>query len=92
MLNSKAIFVATALLAVLGGCTSYRTTVENQMQGRTPDEKRAILAQECGSEIAKGLKDKHPSNARHVEAMKQICEEMTGKKVGVALPENETVK
>ncbi len=78
--------LATGLLtaAILTGCaTSYRETLEQKLQGKSPDERRAILAQECGQEIQKGLKPENESNVRHFEKMKKICEEMTGKPVAV---------
>lgn len=88
MPHSKTLMTSLALLVLLSGCASYRTALEQQLEGKAPEEKRAILAQECASEIANGLKNKYPSDKRHVEFMKNICEEMTGQKVEVALPKN----
>lgn len=78
--------LATGLLtaAILSSCaTSYRETLEQKLQGKSQDERRAILAQECSQEIQKGLKPENESNVRHFENMKKICEEMTGKPVVV---------
>lgn len=92
MSKVKVIFAAMSVLVVLSGCTSYRESVEARMQGKTSEEKRAILADECRNEIAKGLKEKYPSDARHVQAMRQICEELTGQKVDVAPPVSGSIK
>ena len=82
MPHVKTFTIALAAIMVLGGCTtSYRETLEQKLEGKSPAEKRAILAQECGTEIGKGLNKDKPGNVAHFEKMKQICEEMTGQKV-----------
>lgn len=85
MQHVKATLFAFAALAVLGGCTtSYRETLEQKLEGKSQNERRAILAQECGQEIRNGLKPENESNVRHFENMKKICEEMTGKPVTIS--------
>ncbi len=87
MQHVKPLIFGLLMAAALGGCTvSYRETLEQKLEGKSPSERRAILAQECGQEIQKGLKPEHEANVRHFEKMKQICEEMTGQKVNAPLP------
>lgn len=77
--------IAFSLIAslMLAGCSNYGETLEQKLAGKTPEQKRAILAQECGQEIQNGLKPDDEANIRHFENMKKICEEMTGKPVPV---------
>lgn len=87
MQHAKTLLFAIATIAVLGGCTtSYRTTLEQKLEDKSPNAKRAALAQECGTEIAKGMKKDDPANMRHFENMKKICEEMTGQKIQTEKP------
>lgn len=87
MQHAKILLIAIATVAALSGCTtSYRTTLEQKLEDKSPDAKRAALAQECGAEIAKGMKKDDPDNIRHFENMKKICEEMTGQKIKTEKP------
>ena len=87
MLHAKKTLCAIAAIIALGGCsTTYRETLEQKLDGKNPQEKRTILAQECAQQIQEGVKPDDPSNIRHFEKMKQICEEMTGQKVKAKLP------
>ena len=70
-------------LLLLGGCNPFTETLNERMAGKSPDEKRVVLADTCGQEIAKSLKKDDLANVRHSEKMKQICEEMTRKKVNI---------
>src|SRR5437879_4022314 len=74
--------LSLTLLAVglLSACTTYTDTLEAKLAGKSQDEKRTILAQECAQEIKNGLKPQDEANVRHFERMRKICEEMTGKK------------
>ena len=78
------ITLAWLILGTLAGCTTYGDTLDQKLAGKTADEKRTILAQECGNEISQGFKKDDPANVRHSEKMKQICEEMTGKTVDIS--------
>lgn len=73
----------TLMLVALCGCSAYGDALDQKLTGEPPDRKRAILAQECGQEIAKGLTRDDPASVRHAERMKQICEEMTGQKIDI---------
>lgn len=77
------ILAAPLLMAACSNEPSYRETLEGKLQGKNDTEKRALLAQECGQQIQKSIKPESDSNIRHSQKMKQICEEMTGKKVPV---------
>lgn len=82
MQHAKALFLSIVVITALSGCTpSYRETLEQKMDGKSTADKRALLAQECGQEIQKGLKPDNEANVRHFENMKKICEEMTGRKI-----------
>jgi outer membrane biogenesis lipoprotein LolB len=75
-------------VAFLSACTTYSDTLEQKLAGKSPEQKRTILAQECRREIESGLKPDNESNVRHFERMRKICEEMTGKKVPVSIPDD----
>lgn len=77
------IIITLMLTGTLVGCSTYRDTLDQKLAGKSTNEKRAVLAKECGDEIAKGLKKDDAANVRHSEKMKQICEEMTGKKIKI---------
>jgi hypothetical protein len=82
MQHAKSLLLVIATIAALGGCApSYRTTLEQKLDGKTPSERRVTLAQECGAEIAKDSKVSGPANQHHFENMKLICEKMTGEHV-----------
>lgn len=76
---------AIVLLAVtfLSACTTYSDTLEQKLAGKSPEQKRTILAQECRQEIESGLKPDNESNVRHFERMGKICEEMTGRNISL---------
>jgi hypothetical protein len=87
MHHAKTLLIVIATVAALSGCTtSYRTTLEQKLENKSPDAKRAVLVQECGTEIAKGMKKDDPANMHHFENMKKICEEMTGQKIKTEKP------
>lgn len=76
--------LALLVVLLLAGCSpTYTDGLQQQLTDKSPDQKRAILAQECGSEIAKGLKKDDSSSVRHAQKMKEICEDMTGQKIKV---------
>ncbi len=80
----KTLTTGLLAMALVSGCApSYRETLEQKLEGKNPNERRALLAQECSQEIQKGLKPENEANVRHFENMKKICEEMTGKPVAV---------
>lgn len=67
---------------ILAGCNpTYGDTLEQRLAGKTPEDRRAILAQECGKEIANSLRPTEPGKLQHAEDMKRICEESTGRPV-----------
>lgn len=79
-MKNYTITITLMSVMILAGCsTSYRATLEQKLTGKSTEEKRIILAQECKNEINAGLKKDDPSNVRHFESMKQICQEMTGR-------------
>lgn len=87
MSHHNVLFFTIAASILLTGCgPTYRETLEQKLAGKAPDEKRAILAEECGNEIQNGLKPDDEANVRHFQNMKRICEEMTGERLEVAFP------
>ena len=74
--------IAIALASVfLTACATYSDALEQKLAGKSLEQKRIILAQECRQEIMAGLKPDNPQNVRHFERTRKICEEMTGKKI-----------
>jgi curli biogenesis system outer membrane secretion channel CsgG len=82
MRRSKTVIVCLFALAFLSACQStYSKTLDEKLAGKTQSEKRTILAEECRNEIQRGLNPKNPDNVRHFESKREICEELTGKKI-----------
>lgn len=84
MRNLAIVLLAGGFLTACG--PTYADRLDAKLAGKSPDEKRTILAQECAQEIKNGLKPQDEANVRHFERMRTICEEMTGKKVAVSMP------
>ena len=85
MNHPTVVTLAISFFVVLAGCTtSYRETLDQKLAGKSPNDRRTILAQECVQEIQKGLKLENDENVKHFEKMKRICEEMTGKPINVS--------
>lgn len=82
-MRAKMITLAIIATMLVGCVNTYRETLQTKLEGKSPAEKRAVLAEECGSEISKGLKKDNPNNVKHFEKMRAICEEMTGQIVSV---------
>ena len=80
---TKTILLILLFVPILNACVpTYSETLEKKLTGKTPDQQRTILAQECGSETAQ-LNPQVKGNAAHAQRMREICEEMTGNKVPV---------
>ena len=81
MISAKSLILVMAASAMLGACApTYRDTLEQRLAGKSLDERRVILAKECGNEIRAGL-NRNPDRARHFEYVKDVCEELSGKPV-----------
>lgn len=79
-MTSQKIIVSLFTIITLASCTtSYHETLDEKLAGKTPTEKRILLAQECEKESKAGLKKDDPASMRHFENMKKICAEMTSK-------------
>lgn len=71
-------------VAFLTACAPiYSDTLEQKLAGKSPDQQRAMLAQECSQEIKAGLKTQGEANVQHFERMRKICEEMTGQSISI---------
>jgi hypothetical protein len=84
MRNLPITLLASTLLSACG--PTYSDTLDSKLAGKSPNEQRTILAQECQQEIQTGLKPHNEANVQHVERMREICEEMTGKKLAASAP------
>lgn len=82
MKRSISIIFSLVVLTTLAACESnYSKTLDQRLAGKSQNEKRSILAEECRNEIRQGLKPENPANVRHFETTRKICEELTGKNI-----------
>ncbi len=65
----------------LSACTTYTNILEQKLAGKSEQEKRIILAEECKSKIDEYRKLDNKKSIEHSERMREICQEMTGKKI-----------
>ncbi len=81
----KRVTIAAGAMLVLlsSACTTYSDTLAQKLDGKNPEEKHVILAQECHEQIEEGFKSRRAGNASHLERMRTICEEMTGQPIPV---------
>ncbi|NBX02592.1 MAG: hypothetical protein EBR02_00725 [Alphaproteobacteria bacterium] len=78
MQSTKAVLFLALTASFLTGCAdSYRTDLEQKLEGKSPQERRTILLKECNDEISKGIKPDNPDNVRHFDKIKQVCNKMT---------------
>lgn len=69
-------------LVLLASCSpNPRDDLERSLVGKPPEQRRAILADACGKELAKIAS--LPGNAEDAEVFKRICEERTGREVSI---------
>tara|TARA_R110001592_G_scaffold31482_1_gene110936 strand:+ start:10589 stop:10843 length:255 start_codon:yes stop_codon:yes gene_type:complete len=81
---NKKLLLLLPVLALMSACSwSHYGKLETKLEGKTEDEKRLILAEECRIEIEKGLLKDNPKNVKQHKLMERVCEEMTDKPVGV---------
>ncbi len=78
-MNPRVLVLAS--LALVGCSPTYHDALEQSLVGKTSAERRAILARECGKEIANSLEPTDPGKLQHAEDMRRICEEGTGRPV-----------
>ena len=63
---------------ILAACgTTVHDDLNSKLAGKTPEQKRAILAEECSKQVANPHNPKDPGGI-HGDNMKQICKESTG--------------
>jgi hypothetical protein len=77
----KFYWIALVFTVSLSACAPYVNPLEQKLAGKNLEEKRTILADECGKETDAGLNSNDPATVQHSERMRQICTEMTGKPV-----------
>ncbi|MBY0406212.1 MAG: hypothetical protein K2Q01_00850, partial [Rickettsiales bacterium] len=65
-------------------CSSYSNSLEQQLEGKSPEEKQRILVHECGNEIQTRMNASKEVDTQHYRRMRDICEFMTKKPVNVA--------
>jgi hypothetical protein len=79
-MNKKlSLTIITSLL--LTACTTYTDVLQHKLAGKSDQEKRIILLQECKSKISENLKPNNKKSIQHAERMEEICEKMTGNKI-----------
>ena len=72
----------TMLALLLSACAAtYTDTLEQKLADKTPQQKRAILAQECSQKINASEKPDTPETRHHFERMREICKDMTGQRI-----------
>ena len=71
-------FLIMVIAASLSACTTYSDTLEQKLSGKSPEDKRVILAKECGKETESGLRSPDQAEVEHAKRMRDICHEMTG--------------
>jgi len=82
-MNKRAIILLPFVLALSACGWSHYSILEEKLEGKTQEQKRLTLAEECRIEIKKGLIKDDPKNVKQHKLMQQICEEMTGQSVSV---------
>tara|TARA_R100001143_G_C3319291_1_gene113953 strand:- start:459 stop:713 length:255 start_codon:yes stop_codon:yes gene_type:complete len=81
---NKKILILLPILALLSACSwSHYGKLEKKLEGKPENEKRLILAEECGIEIERGLVKDNPKNVKQHKLMERVCEEMTGEPVNI---------
>lgn len=75
------LWIPLSITLLLAACSSYSDSLEQKLQGKNPEEKQRILAQECGNEIQTGMDASWKPNLQHYQRMQDICEFMTKKPV-----------
>ena len=62
----------------LAACSpTYHDTLDQKLAGKSPEERREILSQECAAVIAGGQTPADPRYLSHNESMRRICNEYT---------------
>lgn len=82
-MNKKTLILLPVLFLLSACGWSHYAKLEKKLEGKTEDEKRLVLAEECRIEIEKGLLKDNPKNVKQHQLMQHICEEMTGKPVNI---------
>ena len=62
----------------LAACSpTYHDTLDQKLAGKTPEERREILSQECASVTGGGQTPADSRYLTHNESMRRICNEYT---------------
>jgi hypothetical protein len=77
----KCLLLMTLCMAIPACGPAYPDDLARRLDGKTADQKRAILAEECGAAIADSVRRALPSERRDPAGMRRICEEMTGREI-----------
>lgn len=81
MANKFTIFTVLPLFILTACATSYTNILEQKLAGKSDKEKRIILAVECKNKINEYTKPDNIKSIEHLERMKEICQEMTGRQI-----------
>ena len=83
MRKKLSIAIITTSLSLVGCSTTYTDVLKQKLEEKSDQEKRIILAQECKNKINEYQKPNSTKSIQHSENMKEICEDMTGKKINI---------
>ena len=71
--------LGAAICCLVTACTTnYHQKLDQRLAGKPPEQRRAILAEACGAEIAKVASGTRVGDDADAAAMRRICEEGTG--------------
>lgn len=73
----KPLTILVSLLALAACGPTYHESLDQRLLGKSPDERRAILAQECARQAQSPSGSAGERYSPHTESMKRICEEAT---------------
>lgn len=83
-MNKKlSIIMIISILSLSGCANTYTDTLKQKLAGKSDNQKRIILAQECKDKINEYQKPDNTESIEHSKKMKEVCEDMTGNKITI---------
>lgn len=73
----KPLAILVSLLALAACGPTYHESLDQELYGKSPDERRAILARECARLAESPPGPGGERFATHTESMNRICDEAT---------------
>ncbi len=78
----KNLLFALAALSLAACTPSPEPSLQEKLAGKSPEERRAILARECYREVNRSGRTGHPADGVHTYTLLRICDESTAAPVG----------